>query len=136
VNAVELALRSAVRGRPENPLPAPDEPRAAVAVQLRATLPPGTAGRVTGRLPSVERPTAADGADVVAVHGYDRGDRLDGWYDALLATISAGGPDVPTAARGATSLLSGLPETGVPHDGSEVSAVLERLANGRAAEVR
>jgi len=134
VDAVELALRSAVGGRPE---PAQDAgPRAAVAVQLRSTLPPGEAGTVSGRLPAVDRPTATDGADVVAVHGYDRGDRLDGWYDALLATISAGGPDVATAARGASSLLSVLPETGVPHDGAEVSAVLDRLAGGRAAYLR
>jgi hypothetical protein len=70
------------------------------------------------------------------VHGYDRGDRLDGWYDALLATISAGGPDVATAARGAAGLLIGLPEAGVPHDGDEVRAVLDRLGSGRAAEVR
>jgi len=134
VDAVELALRSAVGGRPE---PAQDAgPRAAVAVQLRSTLPPGEAGTVSGRLPAVERPTATDGAEVVAVHGYDRGDRLDGWYDALLATISAGGPDVARAARGASSLLSGLPETGLPHDGAEVSAVLDRLAGGRAAYLR
>jgi biotin carboxylase len=136
VDAVDLALRSAARARPETALPAPGEPRAAVAVQLRSTLPPGTAGTVTGRLPSVERPAATDGAEVVAVHGYDRGDRLDGWYDALLATISATGPDVATAARGAGSLLAGLPETGVPHDGQEVRAVLDRLASGRPAQVR
>jgi acetyl/propionyl-CoA carboxylase alpha subunit len=136
VDAVELALRSAARGRPEASLPAPSEPRAAVAVQLRSTLPPGTAGTVTGRLPVVDRPAAADGAEVVAVHGYDRGDRLDGWYDALLATISAGGPDVATAARAATGVLSALPEVGVPHDGDEVQAVLDRLAHGRSAQVR
>ena len=64
------------------------------------------------------------------MHGYDRGDRLDGWYDALLATISAGASDVATAARGASSLLAGLPEAGVPHDGDEVCAVLDRLARG------
>jgi acetyl/propionyl-CoA carboxylase alpha subunit len=135
VDAVELALRSAVGSRPETPTDTA-EPRAAVAVQLRSTLPPGEDGTVTGRLPSVDRPTAAEGAEVTAVHGYDRGDRLDGWYDALLATISAGAPDVATAARGASSLLAGLPETGVPHDGADVYAVLERLASGRAAEVR
>ena len=128
VDAVELALRSAIGGRPETP-PA-GEPRAAVAVQLRSTLPPGEAGTVTGRLPSTTRATATEGAEVVAVHGYDRGDRLDGWFDALLATISAGASDVATAARGASSLLAGLPETGVPHDGEEVSAVLDRLARG------
>ncbi len=33
----------------------------------------------------------ADGVEVVAVSGYEPGDRLDGWYDALLATVSAGG---------------------------------------------
>jgi hypothetical protein len=43
---------------------------------------------------------------------------------------------VATAARGAASLLTGMPESGVPHDGAEVRAVLDRLANGRAARVR
>jgi acetyl/propionyl-CoA carboxylase alpha subunit len=128
VDAVELALRSAIGGRPERPRTG--EPRAAVAVQLRSTLPPGEAGTVRGRLPSTTRATATEGAEVVAVHGYDPGDRLDGWYDALLATISAGASDVAAAARGASSLLAGLPETGVPHDGEEVSAVLDRLARG------
>jgi acetyl/propionyl-CoA carboxylase alpha subunit len=136
VDAVELALRSAIGGRPETARAAVGEPRAAVAVQLRSTLPPGEAGRVRGRLPSTDRPTTVDGAEVRAVHGYDRGDRLDGWYDALLATISAGGPDVATAARGAAGLLIGLPEAGVPHDGDGVRVVLERLGSGRAAEVR
>jgi Biotin carboxylase, N-terminal domain len=136
VDAVELALRSAVGGRPETPSGDAVEPRAAVAVQLRCTLPPGEAGTVTGRLPSVGRPTPTDGAEVMAVHGYDRGDRLDGWYDALLATISAGAPDVATAARGASSLLAGLPETGVPHDRDDVCAVLDGLASGRSAEAR
>jgi acetyl/propionyl-CoA carboxylase alpha subunit len=130
VDAVELALRSAVGSRPETPPADVAGPKAAVAVQLRSTLPPGEAGTVTGRLPSVDRPTAADGAEVMAVHGYDRGDRLDGWYDALLVTISAGAPDVAMAARGASGLLAGLPETGVPHDGEEVCAVLDRLASG------
>jgi acetyl/propionyl-CoA carboxylase alpha subunit len=127
VDAVELALRSAagVRskaqddGRPQ---------RAALAAQLRATLPPGQDGRNSGRLPADGRRTRATaGADVVAVSGYDPGDRLDGWYDALLATISAAGPDVATAARAVAAVLAGLADTGVPHDGSEVSAVLERL---------
>jgi biotin carboxylase len=134
VDAVDLALRSAV-GRPADAgLPRAHEPRAAVAAQLRSTLPPGEGGRISGRLPLVERQTTTDGAEVVAVHGYDRGDRLDGWYDALLATLSAGGPDVPTAAQAATGLLSGLPETGVPHDGAEVCAVLQRL--GRSEAIR
>ena len=66
----------------------------------------------------------------------DPGDRLDGWYDALLATISASAPDVATAARGAKSLLADLPETGVPHDGPDVCAVLDRLARGRPAQLR
>jgi hypothetical protein len=145
VDAVDLALRSASSGRASSGsagpgradagLPEPPPPRAAVAVQLRSTLPPGTAGRVTGRLPLVGRPTASDGAEVVAIHGYDRGDRLDGWYDALLATISAGAPDTATAARAASGLLRGLPETGVPHDGAQVCAVLERLATGSAAGI-
>jgi biotin carboxylase len=131
VDAVELALRSAagVRGR------SPDEERprrAAVVAQLRATLPPGEPGRITGRLPSEQR-RVREGADVevVAVRGYDPRARLDGWYDALLATASAGGPDTATAARAVSTALSGLPDTGVPHDGPEVCAVLERLAGGR-----
>jgi hypothetical protein len=125
VEAVELALRSIaggdVRSRPA--------PRAAVAVQLRSTLPPGMEGRVTGRLPdryATDEPDAE--VDVVVVSGYEPGDRLDGWYDALLATVSAGAPDTATAARAASQALSGLPETGVPHDGAEVCGVLERLA--------
>ena len=129
VDAVDLALRSADPRRPARPEVRPS-PRAAVAVQLRSTLPPGTPGTVTGPLPAVGRPTERDGAEVLAVHGYDRGDRLDGWYDALLATVSAGAPDVATAARAAQSLLQGLPETGVPHDGPEVCAVVGRLADG------
>ena len=54
--------------------------RAAVVVQLRAALPPGTPGRVTGRLPGAG-PVRAPGEDVelVAVSGYEPGDRLDGW---------------------------------------------------------
>ena len=131
VDAVDLALRSAGRRR-SRPTGARPTPRSAVAVQLRSTLPPGTSGRVVGLLPSVPRPDERDGAEVVAVHGYDRGDRLDGWYDALLATVSAGGPDVATAARAARGLLDGLPETGVPHDGAEVCAVVGRLADGAA----
>ena len=127
VDAVDLALRSAGRRRPDLPA-SRSSPRAAVAVQLRSTLPPGAPGTVVGPLPSVGRPTDRDGAQVVAVHGYDRGDRLDGWYDALLATVSAGAHDVATAARAARSLLQDLPETGVPHDGAEVCAVVGRLA--------
>ncbi len=124
VDAVDLALRSAsgrLRAVPDAAV------RPAVAVQLRSTLPPGTAGRVTGRLPDL--PGGPD-AEVVAVTGYDRGDRLDGWYDALLATVSAVGPDTATAARRAAEVLTGLPETGVPHDGTAVCAVLHRLADG------
>ena len=128
VDAVELAL-SSVSGLPA---PAPRTeggPRAAITVQLRSTLPPGTAGRVTGRLPDTPAPgrARADGAEVVAVGGYDPGDRLDGWYDALLATVSAAGPDLGTAARAATDVLTGLPETGVPHDGTAVCGVLHRI---------
>jgi hypothetical protein len=65
---------------------------------------------------------------VVAVSGYDPGDRLDGWYDALLATVSAAAPSTARAASAATDVLSGLPETGVPHDGTAVSGVLQRIA--------
>jgi hypothetical protein len=135
VDSVDLALRGLVPGRMEAGLPEPVAPRAAVAVQLRSTLPPGTGGTVTGALPLTDRPTPSDGAEVVAVHGYDRGDRLDGWYDALLATLGAGAPDTATAARAAAGLLEGLSEIGVPHDGPEVRAVLDRLASGRSARV-
>ena len=130
VDAAELALRSAVA--PGGPVPEADGPRAAVAVQLRSTLPPGTAGMVTGRLPGDRSWSAADAsAGVVAVSGYDPGDRLDGWYDALLATVSAAAPDTAAAARAAAEVLVDLPGAGVPHDGAEVRAVLERLAAGR-----
>ncbi|MFW3171076.1 biotin carboxylase N-terminal domain-containing protein [Geodermatophilus sp. CPCC 206100] len=135
VDAVELALRSAGGGRPAAVDSGPDRAgRKAVAVQLRSTLPPGTAGRVTGRLPeSGWRQDATSGVEVVAVSGYDPGDRLDGWYDALLATVSAAGPDTATAARAASEALAGLPDVGVPHDGPEVCAVLQRLASGNPA---
>jgi hypothetical protein len=123
VDAVELALASATGRRPRS-VPA-GEPWAAVAVQLRSTLPAGTAGRVTGQLPDLPgRPTAP----LVAVRGYDPGDRLDGWYDALLATVSAAGPDAATAAQAASDVLTGLPETGVPHDGAEICAILQRIS--------
>jgi hypothetical protein len=62
------------------------------------------------------------------VSGYEPGDRLDGWYDALLATVSVGAKDGPTAARVASEVLTGLPDAGVPHDGEDVCAVLERLS--------
>jgi hypothetical protein len=131
VDAVELSLRSAT-GQPVGP-PAAEggTPRAAVAVQLRSTLPPGTAGRVTGRLPDVPARTGRRpllGAEVVAVSGYDPGDRLDGWYDALLATVSAAAPSTARAASAATDLLTGLPDSGVPHDGAAVCSVLNRIA--------
>jgi hypothetical protein len=129
VDAVELALRSASRAGGGGPEPVAGFPRSAVAVQLRSTLPPGQAGRVTGRLPGVARATpTGPGVEVVAVSGYEPGDRLDGWYDALLATVSVGARDGVTAARAATEVLDGLPETGVPHDGDEVCAVLGRLS--------
>jgi acetyl/propionyl-CoA carboxylase alpha subunit len=124
VDAVELALSSAT-GRPVRRTAPAAAPWSAVAVQLRATLPAGTHGRVTGRLPDIAaRPTAP----VVAVSGYDPGDRLDGWYDALLATISTAGPDPESAARAARELLTGLGDAGVPHDGPAVCAVLDRIA--------
>jgi hypothetical protein len=137
VDAVELTLRSA-NGQPAAPPAAETSaPRAAVAVQLRSTLPPGTAGRVTGRLPDVparsgRRPLL--GAEVVAVSGYDPGDRLDGWYDALLATVSAAAPSAARAASAATDVLTGLPETGVPHDGTSVCGVLHRIAGSLVPE--
>jgi acetyl/propionyl-CoA carboxylase alpha subunit len=131
VDAVDLALRSAA-GDPaaESRVGAP--PRRAVTVQLRSTLPPGQGGRVTGRLPRTDRDTGAGrGVEVVAVSGYDPGDRLDRWYDALLATVSAGARDTATAARAVSDVLDAVPEVGVPHDGPQVCAVLERLASGR-----
>ena len=64
----------------------------------------------------------------MAVTGYEPGDRLDGWYDALLATVSAAGPDTPSAAGAVSAVLSALPDVGVPHDGAEVCGVLGRLA--------
>jgi biotin carboxylase len=133
VDAVELALRSAAGGSAaDTGTGAP--PRRAVTVQLRSTLPPGRGGRVTGRLPRSDgHTTVGRGVEVVAVSGYDPGDRLDRWYDALLATISAGARDTATAARAASDVLDAVPEVGVPHDGPEVCAVLERLASGSPA---
>ena len=132
VDAVELALRSAGASRGAQAEPELRDPRPAVAVQLRATLPPGTPGRISGRLPGVgPAPADEEPVEVRAVSGYDPGDRLDGWYDALLATVSASAPDLPTAAQAAIQALSDLPDVGVPHDGREVCAVLERLAEGR-----
>jgi Biotin carboxylase, N-terminal domain len=133
VDAVELALRSvSAADAPE----AGHAPRAAVAAQLRAGLPPGEAGRVTGRLPGVDRPDSGDpDVELAAVSGYEPGDRLDGWYDALLATVSAGAADVATAARAAAAVLSS-PDVGVPHDGDDVCAVLGRLAAGNAVPGR
>jgi acetyl/propionyl-CoA carboxylase alpha subunit len=128
VDAVELALRSA-GGTEQAAAASTTALRAAVAVQLRSSLPPGEAGWVTGRLPDGTSRTDA-GVEVRAVSGYEPGDRMDEWYDALLATVSAAAPDTPTAARAATDALSALPETGVPHDGEEVCAVLGRLAAG------
>ncbi len=135
VDAVDLALAAAAGHRaPRRVSREEHPPRAAVAVQLRSTLPPGTAGRVTGRLPVSGRRSGATGqTEVVAVSGYDPGDRLDPWYDALLATVSAGAADTATAARAAGAALDGLPEAGVPHDGPEVCAVLGRLAAGDPA---
>jgi acetyl/propionyl-CoA carboxylase alpha subunit len=129
VDAVELALRSAAGEAGAAPEGRPA--RAAVVVQLRAGLPPGTPGQVTGRLPGVgPLPAPDEGVELVAVSGYAPGDRLDGWYDALLATVSAAGPDTATAARAAAAVVSDLPDVGVPHDGAEVCAVLGRLAAG------
>jgi acetyl/propionyl-CoA carboxylase alpha subunit len=133
VDAVELALTSVAGPGAVAAAPAGGPVRAGVAVQLRSTLPPGTAGRVTGRLPGSGSATpgrGAGGAEVVAVSGYEPGDRLDGWYDALLATVSAAAPDTAAAARAASDVLSGLPDIGVPHDGDDVRAVLGRLAAG------
>ncbi len=134
-DAVDLALAAAAgESGPRRRTGDEQPPRAAVAVQLRATLPPGQAGRVTGMLPHSGRLRGAAGqTEVVAVSGYGPGDRLDGWYDALLATVSAGAADTATAARAAAAALAGLPDAGVPHDGADVRAVLERLADGDPA---
>jgi biotin carboxylase len=135
VHAVELALRSATGTGAA--VPSGPDPRSAVAAQLRCTLPPGTPGRIGGRLPGTERRgPVADGAEVVEVSGYEPGDRLDGWYDALLATVSAAAGDVASAARAVRHRLSDLPDAGVPHDGEEVCAVLDRLASGEEASGR
>jgi biotin carboxylase len=129
VSAVELALRSAAAPRSGVAQPSSVEPRAAVAVQLRSTLPPGTAGTVTGRLPDTERTAPAEsGVELVAVSGYQPGDRLDGWYDALLSTVSAGAAELTAAAEAAGRVLAGVPDVGVPHDGAEVRTVLDGLA--------
>jgi acetyl/propionyl-CoA carboxylase alpha subunit len=130
VDAVELALRSAAGGAEPEPAHAPV---AAAVAQLRATLPPGTPGRITAALPGSGRRGAppAD-VEVVAVSGYEPGDRVDGWYDALLATVSAGAADLPTAARAIADVLGGFPGSGVPDDGEQVRAVLTRLAEGSA----
>jgi len=130
VDAVELALRSAVGGG--EPTPA-HGPMPAVVAQLRATLPPGTPGRITAALPGSGGtvPAPAD-VEVVAVSGYEPGDRVDGWYDALLATVSAGAADLPAAARAISGVLAGFPGSGVPDDGEQVRAVLARLAEGSA----
>ena len=132
VDAVELALRSAAGESAADAAGAP--PRRAVTVQLRSSLPPGQGGQVTGQRPPSGRHTVAPDAEVVAVSGYDPGDRLDRWYDALLATVSAGARDTVTAARAVRDVLNAVPEVGVPHDGPEACAVLERLASGSAAE--
>jgi acetyl/propionyl-CoA carboxylase alpha subunit len=137
VDAVELALRSAAGSRAPRQEPASTPRRSAVAVQLRASLPPGTPGRVTGRLPgTTPQPGTDDGTEVVTVSGYEPKDRLDGWYDALLATVSAAATDTATAARAAAEVLAGLPDVGVPHDGAEVCAVLGRLAAGNGVPAR
>jgi acetyl/propionyl-CoA carboxylase alpha subunit len=126
VDAVELALHSATG---TGAAPAGRAPRAAVAVQLRSTLPPGEAGVVAGRLPGTGWiATGGPDVEVSAVSGYEPGDRLDGWYDALLATVSAGAPDTATAALAVSAVLSAVEAVGVPHDGDEVRAVLGRLA--------
>ena len=133
VNAVELALRSATAAGGPDPVPA-RPPLAAVAAQLRSTLPPGTEGRVTGRLPGVGRPpTQPADVELVAVSGYEPGDRLDGWYDALLAAVSAGAGDTAAAARAVADVLSPTAGAGVPDDGAEVRGVLGRLADASAA---
>jgi acetyl/propionyl-CoA carboxylase alpha subunit len=131
VDAVELALLSAAGAAGPEPARGP---RAAVAAQLRATLPPGTEGRIAGRLPGTgPLPDQLADVELAAVSGYEPGDRLDGWYDALLATVSAGAVDRAAAARTVSDVLAAVPDTGVPDDGAEVCAVLGRLAGASAA---
>jgi hypothetical protein len=128
VNAVELALRSAAAGG-QIPEPARD-PLPAVAAQLRSTLPPGIEGRITGRLPGLDASgPRVDDVELTAVTGYEPGDRLDGWYDALLATVSAAAPSIATAARAVSDILASAPSTGVEDDEADVCAVLGRLAD-------
>jgi hypothetical protein len=43
-----------------------------------------------------------------------------------------GAKDGPTAARAASAVLADLPDSGVPHDGDEVCAVLGRLSKSAA----
>jgi acetyl/propionyl-CoA carboxylase alpha subunit len=133
VDAVELALISAAGAGGAGPAPAHD-PVAAVVAQLRATLPPGTPGRIDAPLPgSGGKVPPVAGIDVVAVSGYEPGDHLDGWYDALLATVSAGAADPPAAARAIDDVLAAFPGSGVPDDGTQVRAVLARLADRNTA---
>ena len=74
---------------------------------------------------------------MVAVSGYEPGDRLDGWYDALLATVSAGARRTPRRPRGPRRTRSpDLPDVGVPHDGAEVCAVLAGWPPGAASPAR
>ena len=133
VNAVELAVRSATGAKGPGPEPA-RKPLAAVTAQLRSTLPPGTEGRVSGRLPGIGA-SAKPPADVelAAVSGYEPGDRLDGWYDALLATVSAAAGNTAAAARAVSGVLASSPATGVPDDEADVCAVLARLADASKA---
>ena len=131
VDAVELALRSA--GGATGPAPA-GAPRAAGRRRPAAGRPAaGDAGpgdRPAARHRAAARRRTAD-VEVVAVSGYEPGDRLDGWYDALLATVSAARPGHRDGRpRRRRTCCPDLPEVGVPHDGAEVCAVLARLAAG------
>jgi hypothetical protein len=129
VDPVALTLASATGPAAEGAVTAGGPPLAAVAAQLRATLPPGTPGRITGRLPDTGGAVGSGPAgEVVAIRGYDPGDRLDGWYDALLGTVSAAADDTAVAAQAVAGALSDLRDAGVPHDGADVCAVLDRLA--------
>ena len=53
-------------------------------------------------------------------------------HDTLARAMLARG-DTATAARAVSDVLDAVPEVGVPHDGPEVCAVLERLASGSPA---
>ena len=93
VDAVELALRSAAGAGAVAAPPAggPARPPSPSSCGRRCRRGP-PAGSPAGCPDGSASRRGDGGAEVVAVSGYEPGDRLDGWYDALLATVSAGRP--------------------------------------------